>query len=84
MSKLQNLGKRLDNTLGFIKQNRPDLLNRFENNAIPLFLQLINSDISQDLEDKIINGLNANLDLLDMEIKGVFENKQYLYYNKLK
>lgn len=75
MSKLQNLGKRLDNTLDFIRKNRPDLLDRFENNAIPLFIQLINSDISPDLEERIINGLNANLDLLDMELKGLFENK---------
>jgi hypothetical protein len=75
MSKLQTLGKRLDNTLDFIKQNRPDLLNRFENNAIPLFIQLINSNISPDLEERIISGLNANLDLLDMELKNLFENK---------
>ena len=75
MSELQKLGKRLDNTLIFIKQNRPDLLDRFENNAIPLFIQLINSNVSQDLENRIINGLNANLDLLEMEIKGLFESK---------
>ena len=73
MSELQKLGKRLDNTLVFIKQNRPDLLNRFENNAIPLFTQLIDSNTSQDLEDRIIKGLNASLDLLEMEIKGLFE-----------
>jgi hypothetical protein len=75
MSDLQNLGKRLDNTLDFIRQNRPDLLDRFENNAIPLFIQLISSDITPELEERIINGLNANLDLLDMELKGLFENK---------
>jgi len=75
MSKLQSLGKRLDNTLDFIKQDRPDLLNRFENNAIPLFIQLINSNISPDLEERIIKELNANLDLLDMELKNLFENK---------
>jgi hypothetical protein len=75
MSELQKLGKRLDNTLIFIKQNRPDLLDRFENNAIPLFIQLINSNVSQDLENRIINGLNANLDLLEMELKGLFESK---------
>lgn len=74
MSKLQNLGKRLDNTLDFIRQNRPDLLDRFENNAIPLFIQLISSDITPELEERIITGLNANLDLLDMELKGLFEN----------
>lgn len=75
MSDLQKLGKRLDNVLIFIKQKRPDLLHRFENNTIPLFIQLMNSDISPDLEERIINGLNANLDLLDMELKGLFENK---------
>jgi hypothetical protein len=75
MSNLQKLGKRLDNILIFIKQKRPDLLYRFENNAIPLFIQLINSNTSQDLENRIINGLNANLDLLEMELKGLFENK---------
>ena len=75
MSELQKLGKRVDNTLIFIKQNRPDLLDRFENNAIPLFIQLINSNVSQDLENRIINGLNANLDLLEMELKGLFESK---------
>ena len=76
MSELQKLGKRLDNTLVFIKQNRPDLLNRFENNAIPLFTQLIDSNTSQDLEDRIIKGLNASLDLLEMEIKGLFEETE--------
>ena len=76
MSELQKLGKRLDNTLVFIKQNRPDLLNRFENNAIPLFTQLIDSNTSQDLEDRIIKGLNARLDLLEMEIKGLFEETE--------
>ena len=75
MSNLQKLGRRLDNTLILIKQKRPDLLDRFENNAIPLFIQLINFNTSQDLENRIINGLNANLDLLEMEIKGLFENK---------
>ena len=75
MSELQKLGKRLDSTLIFISQNRPDLLDRFKNNTIPLFIQLINSNPSQDLENRIINGLNASLDLLEMELKGLFENK---------
>jgi len=75
MSNLQKLGRRLDNTLILIEQKRPDLLYRFENNAIPLFIQLINFNTSQDLENRIINGLNANLDLLEMELKGLFENK---------
>jgi hypothetical protein len=75
MSNLQKLGRRLDNTLILIKQTHPDLLDRFKNNTIPLFIQLINSNTSQDLENRIINGLNANLDLLEMELKGLFENK---------
>jgi len=75
MSNLQKLGRRLDNTLILIKQTRPDLLDRFKNNAIPLFIQLIDSNTSQDLENRIINGLNANLDLLEMELNGLFENK---------
>jgi hypothetical protein len=74
MSNLQKLGRRLDSTLILIEQTHPYLLDRFKNNTIPLFIQLINSNISQDLENRIINGLNANLDLLEMELKGLFEN----------
>ena len=73
MSDLQTLGRRLDAMLEHVRNDYPHLTSRFENRIIPLFIRVVDSNTSQDLENGIINSLNATLDLLDMEMKGIFE-----------
>ena len=73
MSNLQQLGKRLDQTLKLIKQETPELEVRFTTYITPQFLNLINSNTSLELENKIIKGMNSWIDLLEMELKGLFE-----------
>jgi hypothetical protein len=73
MSELQILGKRLDNTLKVIQVKKPDLKNKFIEYITDRFLLLINSNTNRELEDKIIKSLNGWLDMLDMEIKNLFE-----------
>jgi len=75
MSDLQKLGQRLDNTLNTIIDNRPDLQNRFQEYIINRFILLIDSNTSRELENQIIKSLNGWLDLLDMEMKNLFEFK---------
>ena len=75
MSKLQNLGRRLDNTLTLIKKDHPNSENRFNEYVVDKFILLVNSNTNKELEDKIINSLDGWLDMLDMELKGLFEYK---------
>jgi hypothetical protein len=76
MSELQTLGKRLDDVLKTIQTENLDLADRFKEYITDKFLLLINSDTNKELEDKIIKSLNGWLDMLDMELKGLFEYKQ--------
>jgi hypothetical protein len=73
MSDLQKLGKRLDTILTLLKQEHPDLVTKFENHILPRFIQLIDSNTSLDLENRMIQGLNGWIDLLELELKGIFE-----------
>jgi hypothetical protein len=73
ISNLQKLGRRLDQTYYSLK-SFPKLKSRFINYITPQFLSLINTNPPQELEDKIINGVNSWLDLLEMEINGIFES----------
>ncbi len=75
MSELQALGKRLDNTLKIIQIENPDLKDKFKEYITDKFLLLINSNTNEELENRIIKSLNGWLDILDMEIKNIFEYK---------
>jgi hypothetical protein len=73
MSSLQQLGRRLDRILSTIRQDTPKLETRFLNYIAPQFLNLIDSNTSLDLESRMIRGINSWADLLEMELKGLFE-----------
>lgn len=75
MSKLQDLGKRLDDILIIIKKDHPSLESKFIEYIVSRFNLLINSDTDGELENKIIQSLNGWLDMLEMELKGLFEEK---------
>lgn len=76
MSELQTLGKRLDNTLKIIQIENPDLKDKFKEYITDKFLLLINSNTNEELENRIIKSLNGWLDILDMEMKNIFEYKK--------
>ena len=73
MSSLQQLGRRLDQILSTIRQDTPKLETRFLKYIAPQFLNLIDSNTSLDLESRMIKGINSWADLLEMELKGLFE-----------
>ena len=73
MSNLQQLGRRLDQTLSAIRQDTPNLETRFLTYIAPQFENLIDSNTSLELENRIIKGVNGWIDLLEMELKGLFE-----------
>lgn len=73
MSNLQQLGRRLDQTLVAVRQDTPKLESRFITYIIPQFLKLVGSNTSQELENRMINSLHGWIDLLEMELKGLFE-----------
>jgi hypothetical protein len=73
MSNLQQLGRRLDQTLSTIRQDTPNLETRFLTYIAPQFEKLIDSNTSLELENRIIKGMNGWIDLLEMELKGLFE-----------
>lgn len=75
MNSLQELGKRLDQTLELLRQTSPKLEYRFTTYVTPKFLNLIDSNTSLELEMKIIKGMNGWIDLMEMELKGLFEIK---------
>lgn len=75
MSELQTLGKRLDDVLKNIQTENPDLKYKFKEYITDKFLLLINSNTDKELENRIIQSLNGWLDVLDMEIKKIFEHK---------
>lgn len=76
MSELQTLGKRLDIILQTIQTENPDLKDRFKEYITDRFLLLINSNTDVELENRIIQSLNGWLDVLDMELKNIFEYKK--------
>ena len=76
MSELQTLGKRLDVILQTIQTENPDLKDRFKEYITDRFLLLINSNTDVELENRIIQSLNGWLDVLDMELKNIFEYKK--------
>ena len=76
MSELQTLGKRLDDILQTIQTKNPDLKDRFKEYITDKFLLLINSNTDVELENRIIQSLNGWLDVLDMELKNIFEYKK--------
>lgn len=76
MSELQTLGKRLDDVLQTIQTENPDLKDRFKEYITDKFLLLINSNTNIELENRIIQSLNGWLDVLDMELKNIFEYKK--------
>ena len=73
MSNLQQLGRRLDQTLSTIRQDTPNLETRFITYIAPQFEKLIDSNTSLELESRILKGMNGWIDLLEMELKGLFE-----------
>ena len=76
MSELQTLGKRLDVILQTIQTENPDLKDRFKEYITDRFLLLINSNTDVELENRIIQSLNGWLDVLNMELKNIFEYKK--------
>ena len=73
MSNLQQLGRRLDQILSAIRQDTPNLETRFITYIAPQFEKLIDSNTSLELESRILKGMNGWIDLLEMELKGLFE-----------
>lgn len=73
MSSLQQLGRRLDEVYKLIQVEAPSSEEKFVKYATPQFLNLIDSNTSLELESRIIKGMNGWIDLLEMELKGLFE-----------
>jgi len=73
MSSLQQLGRRLDEVYKLIQTEAHSSEEKFTRYATPQFLNLIDSNTSLELENRIIKGMNGWIDLLEMELKGLFE-----------
>jgi len=72
---LQYLGKRVDNTLKYIKENEPDLIGWFTQNIGDPFLNITFGNLEIEQEDYIFDHLDILIDNLEEQFNTVFENK---------
>lgn len=74
-SDLIYLGRRIDNSLTYIKNNEPDLIKLFYNSIEIPFIDILDGYLDIEREDYIFDYIDGLLDDLENEFDEIFEFK---------
>jgi hypothetical protein len=75
ISDLVYLGRRIDKSLNYIKENEPDFVEDFIESVNNTFVRIILEHLDQEEEDYLFEVLDEILDYLEDSYNTIFEQK---------
>lgn len=75
LSDLVYLGRRIDNSLKYIKENESDLVKLFYQVVETPFIEILQGELDLEKEDYIFDHIDALMDDLEEQFNTIFENK---------
>jgi hypothetical protein len=75
ISDLVYLGRRIDKSLNYIKENEPDFVEDFIESVNNTFVRIILEHLDQEEEDYLFEVLDEILDYLEYSYNTIFEQK---------
>ena len=75
LNNLVYLGRRIDNSLKYIKDNEPDLIKLFYQFIETPFIDILKDELEQEKEDYLFEYIDDLIDQLEEQFNKIFENK---------